>query len=342
MSRIIVFDLNNLAVGEFSADCNRGWILLGNAGVSAGGQTSVIVPESDAGKPWLQLGRLVLVERSPLPPWVGVIDTPWKALLPVEISLYNAEYLFSLRHAERSAYISGPFATTISEMIRMVNEQEHTYILPGNSSQVQEQFEKLIEQGQIWDQMVQFLENSGYELVLRPQRDNNNRLIIYADVGSGLGVNTGYLLHDGERGNMTVIDASFDGKIINRVKAVSGQSTEETQLETDVYEDQASQDNWRTRSEVVQYQNVTELTTLQQYAQIYLAANSQPYIELTVEVEDRDDAFANLRVGNELMAHSSNVYLPGGIHGWTGTARILAMTYDETRNTVRATLRGKQ
>jgi hypothetical protein len=340
VSRLVVFGLNNSPVGDFVADCNRGWILLGNTGVADGGQTTVRVPESVAAQPWLQLGRLVLVERPPLPAWLGVIDTPWKAMLPVELTLYNAEYLFSLRQAERSAYINGPLSAAIGEAIRIVNEQEQTFISLGNSNQQQESFEKVIEQGAIWDQVIKFLEDSGYEMILRPQRDVDNHLAIYADVGTVLGSNTGYLLHDGETGNMTVIDAAVNGTIINRVKAVSGQSTEEAQLETDVFENQSSQDAWRTRSEVLQFQNVTQLSTLNQYAQNYLSVASRPYLDLTVQVEDRDNAFAHMRVGNYLLAHASNVYLPGGIHGWRGMSRILAMAYDERNNTVRTTLRG--
>ena len=340
MSRLVVFGLDNSPVGDFIADCNRGWILLGNTGVSDGGQTTVQVPESVAQQPWLQLGRLVLVERPPLPAWLGVIDTPWKALLPVEMTLYNAEYLFSLRHAERSSYINGPLSAVIGEAIRIVNEQEQTYISLGNTNQLQQSFEKVIEQGAIWDQVIQFLEASGYEMILRPQRDVNNRLSIFADVGTLLGINTGYLLHDGERGNMTVIDAAVNGQLINRVKAVSGQSTEEAQLETDVFEDQTSQNTWRTRSEVLQFDNVTQLSTLSEYAQIYLAASSRPYLDLTVQVEDRDNAFAHMRVGNYLLVHAAKVYLPGGIQGWRGDARILAMAYDEKSDTVRTTLRG--
>jgi len=290
--------------------------------------------------PWLQLGRLVLVERPPLPAWLGVIDTPWKATLPVEMTLYNVEYLFSLRHAERSAYINGPLSAAIGEAIRIVNDQEQTGISLGNTNQLQQSFEKVIEQGSIWDQTIKFLEDSGYEMILRPQRDTSNKLTIYADVGQLLGINTGYLLHDGERGNMSVLDAVVNGTIINRVKAVSGQSTEEAQLETDVFEDQSSQDTWRTRSEILQFQNVTQLSTLNQYAQNYLSVSSRPYLDLTVQVEDRDNAFAHMRVGNFLLVHAANVYFPGGIKGWWGTARILAMAYDEKSNTVRTTLRG--
>ena len=337
MSRIIVFDLSNSPVGAFEAVCNRGWILLGNTGVSDGGQTTVDVPDEAAAQPWLQLGRMVIVERPPLPAWVGVIDTPWTATSPVQMTLYNAEYLFSLRSAEGSVAVSGPLPATIVEMIRLVNEQEETFIAVGNAANVQTQFDRVIEQSNIWDQMISLLEEAGYEMILRPQRVRN-RLSIYVDVGVALGENTSYLLHDGDGGNMKVIDATVNGKIINRVKGVSGETTEEDQMQSDVLENQQSQDIYRTRSEVVQFRNITQQSVLNQYTQTYLDISSSPFLDLQVAAEEV--TFPYLRVGNRLLVHAANVILPGGIRGWRGSVRILAMAYDEASNTVKMTLRG--
>lgn len=341
MSRIVVFGLDNVAVGEFTASCNRGWILLGNPGVSDGGETTVTIPDDVAVQPWLQLGRMVLVERPPLPAWVGVIDTPWRATLPVEITLYNAEYLFALRAAERTTSINGPISDVIKEMIRIVNEQEMTFLSPGNSGDIQTSFAKAIEQGNLWDQAIKLLEESGQELILRPELNSRRQLYLYADVGPGLGADTGFMLHDGHPNpNMTVIDANVNGSIKNRVIGVSGQSTEEAQLQTNVLEDQDSQDIFRTRSEVVQFRNVTELSTLTQYAQAYLDSYKRPFLDLTVDAMNVGETFANLRLGNRLLAHAADVYLPGGVRGWRGSVRILAMAYNELQDTVRMTLRG--
>jgi len=340
MSRIIVFDLNNNPVGQFNAECNRGWILLGNTGVSDGGQTSVIIPTDVAGQPWLQLGRMVLVEEPPLPAWAGVIDMPWKVSPPVEMTFYNAEYLLSLRSAERSLAVVGPMASVIGEMIHLANEQEPMYISLGTTGNVQDQKTIVIEQANIWDQMIKLLEDSGYEMVMRPQRDTHNHLSIFADIGLGLGVNTGFMLHDGDNGNMKVVDAVVDGGAINRVRGISGQTSESEQLETDVFEDQASQNIYRTRSEVIQFRDVAQLSALNQYTQNYLSNVSMPYLNLTVDVLDIGDAFANLRAGNRLIAHASEIYLPGGKKGWRGTVRLLAMALDETKRTMRTVLRG--
>ncbi len=340
MSRAIVFDLNNNPVGAFNANINRGWVLLGNTGVSDGAQTTVAIPDEYIGKDWLQLGRMVLVERPPLPSWAGVIDTPWKASLPVEATLYNAEYLFALRAAEQSVLVTSSVGATISEMIKLANQEEPLYIQFGNSGNVQDIYEKAIEQANIWDQMIEFLNDTGYEMIIRPQRDTHGKLSLIVDIGLGLGVDTGFLLHDGDQGNMQIIDATVDGRIINRVRGVSGETSEEAQLTTDILEDQDSQNLYRTRSDIAQFRNVTGQTVLNNYTQTLLNSSARPYLNLTVSIQDVGDTFKNLNLGNRVNVHASEVHLPGGLSGWRGTMRILGMAFDEEANSVKSTLRG--
>lgn len=342
MSRIIVFDLNNQAVGEFNAQCNRAWMVYGNPGVDGAGQTTVQIPEDIVLKNWFQLGHLVLVQKPPLPAWVGVIDTPWKATLPIELSLYNAEYLFALRSPEVAARYTGSVSKIVDRMIQIMNDQENMYLSLGVNSDDRSYREETLDQRPMWDQLRAMLERTGHEMILRPEREADNRLRLYADVGVALGENTGFLLDDGGPGkNMTVIDAQINGMIVNRVMGVSGQSTAEEQLKSDVMEDQASQNVYRTRSAVVQFRDVTQITTLNNYTKVYLAAYKDPYLDLTVDVRDVGATFINLRPGNQLIAHTSNVYLPGGVHGWRGTVRVLAMVYDEAQDTVRMKVRGR-
>lgn len=341
MSRIMVCDLDNRGAGEFFATCNRGWMVYGNSGVSGAGATTVTLPDSIAAQKWLQLGRMVLVQHPKLPPWAGVIDTPWKAILPVELTLYNAEYLFSLRSPEQAKAFNGTIPFIVAEMIKIMNEQEQMYVLPGVASGDQTAHEEALDQRTIWDQLVPMLERSGFEMVLRPERGPGKQLQIYADVGQELGVDTSFLLQDSEQGkNMKVVEASVNGKITNRVKGVSGQSTAEDQLQTDVLENQDSQNRYRTRSTTLQFRNIVEISTLTDYTNAYLDDAKQPYLDLTIEAYDVGDTFINLRPGNRLLLRSSNVYLPGGVRGWRGTVRVLTMAYDEEKNAVLTKVRG--
>ena len=93
MSRLVVFGKDNCSQGEFTAFCERGWALGGNLGVNAGGSVTVTIPDSVAEQTWMQFGNMVLVQDDELPAWVGMIDTPWTATLPAQVTLYNIEYL---------------------------------------------------------------------------------------------------------------------------------------------------------------------------------------------------------------------------------------------------------
>jgi hypothetical protein len=336
MSRLVVFDLSNRAMGEFESVCNRGWVLYGNPGVDGGGYTTVTVPDDVATQKWLQLGRLVLVERPPLPAWLGLIDTPWKASSPVEITLYNAEYLFAIRTPEQAERISASIPQMVGRMIAVMNRQEQMFLSLGETGNENTKHDQALDQRKMWDILIPMLERTGYEMVIRPERDDKNRLRVSVDVDTQLGVNTGFLLEDGK--NMTVLDATVNGEIVNRVRGVSGSSTAENQLQTDVFEDPDSQGLYRTRSATVQFRDVTQLSTLQEYAKTYLASVKDPYLDMTVQAHE--STFKYLQPGNQLIAHSPNLHMPGGDHGWRGTARILSMVYNEDSNAVEMKLRG--
>lgn len=341
MSKIMFFDLDNRAVGHVTAICNRGWQVYGNTGVSSSGLTTITLPKEAIENKWIQLGRLVLVQATGLPDWIGVVDTPWKATLPAQITLYSVEYLFSLRSPETAIRWIGTIASLIKELIRQANEQENLFLSLGEVTGAQTEFEEPIDQRKMWDQIVPLLERTGYEMDIRAERGADKRLYLYADVGQNLGIDTGFLLHDSEIGkNMKPTGARVGGEIHNRVKGTSGQSNAEDQLETEVLENEDSQGLYRTRSVVTNFRSITQLSQLTEYAQTELDAESYPYIEIEMEIYDVGETFANVRHGNRLLFTSSNLFLPGGVRSWSGTVRILAMAYDEARNVILARARG--
>jgi hypothetical protein len=340
VSSLTVHDLDNRGVGKFSATCNRGWFLYGNPGVSYGGQTSVRVPDAVVGARWLQLGRMVYVPHQKLPAYAGMIDTPWQATLPMNLIIHNAEYLFSIRSPERSIKFIEPVPMIVEHMIRLMNEQENLFLSVGEASGG-EIHEETLDRRTFLEQLIAMLERTGYEMVLRPERGDGKQLRIYADIGVGLGEDTGFRLHDSLSGaNMKVVSASVDGVIINRATGMSGQSTAEAMLETDVLEAPESQGEYRTRSRTLPFRNVTQSSTLERYTQLYLDNAQAPYIDLTVDAYDVGETFFMLRPGNRLLVRSAKVYLPGGVRGWGGTVRVLTMAYDEAANTVKMKLRG--
>jgi hypothetical protein len=338
MSRIVVFGTDNVSRGEFTAICNRGWMLDGSKSVSGGGQTTVSVSAETGQKDWLQFGRMVLVGHDKLPPWVGIIDTPWKASAPVQITLYNAAYLLSLRTPDAPVVMTGTVYEIARQVIDAINAQEEMYLRPGVMSGTDISREQTFDQQSYWQRLNEMVARAGKEMFLRPAI-TDGRLVIYLDIQDRAGIDTGFLLHDGENANMQIVDATIDGKIVNRLIGIGDQSTQGSRITTDALVDDPSRNAYRLRSSVIQYSGVSDPTTLLQNANINLAYSAWPRLILTLNILDVGDAFSYLQPGNSFFIQASkNIHLPGGVSGWRGIARLTALAYDEANNTVGASL----
>jgi len=340
VSRIVLFGADNYSVDEMEAICNRSWIIYGDANVQSGGGTSITIDDNTAQKHWLQFGRMVEVQHAELPPWVGVIDTPWTATLPVEVTLYPTEHLFTMRTPADVLTISGNVADIMDEIIKLANAEDDLFLRLGKTDGVDPTVrQETIEQKPLWDQLMALLEKTATEMVFRPERDQANRLYIYVDLGPA-GKNVNLLLHDGKKANMQIVSASVDGQIYNQVTGISSQSTRQSRLQTEPFEDAASRTLYKLRSTVVQFQNVTEMTTLEANTRASLAASRYPQLILNVKVFNKAGEFQHLDPGNTALVHAANLRLPGGIRGWRGDMRILSMVYDESDESVLLNLIG--
>lgn len=339
MSRVIFFGLDNKAVGDFDAIVNRGYILYGNSSVSGEVTSEIVLPESVACKPWIQFGRLAMITHPYLEPWVGVLDPPWKAMLPVRATLYSAEYLLSLRSADVVQPLEGSAAAIISAMVRIANGQEELFVRMGDTTGSDSAVrQETITQKKIWEQMRSFCERTGTEMYLRPQRESD-RLYLYVDLSNQFGVDTGYELYDGENANMLNVNAVVIGTLTNRMVGVSSQSTTQSRLTTDplIVEEMIAQN--RLRSEVVQFRDIVEDVTLKNNTQRALNYSAYPRLQITADLKLDDTTLArNLRRGNIFNVHVAKVFLPGGVQGWTGKARIVKYFYTETTNTASVTM----
>lgn len=333
MSRIRVFDLHGVNVAEFTGFCSRGYSLAGNASVTPGGSATVNVSDDVAENDWLQLGRILLVEHPKLPPWAGMIDTPWKATSPVQITAYNAEYLLSLRTPDNPFTLGGSVFDIAAQLLNLANGQEEMYVRMGETRGNGGSRLENISQRPIWAQLNDILTRAGVEMVTRPD-GNGDRLYIYLDFAPTVGQDTGFLLHDGQGANMQINEARVDGVIVNRLIGIGAQSTASSQKITPAFVDIESRNTYRLRSQVVQYASAIDDATLQNNALADLAYRKRPRLLLRVSVLDVEDTFSNLRPGNTMLLHAANLSLPGGVKGFRGNARILAMDYNEEGNSV--------
>lgn len=339
MSRVVVFGLDHFSVGEFEAICDRGWMVYGSAATSGGGSTSITVSKEVLEKGWLQPGRMVLVEHPKLPAWAGVVDTPISLSAPALVSLYNAEYLLKLRTPDQTVKLTGTVAKVTKEMIALANAQEEMYLRMGDEGGSESYREETLDGRPFWDQLDAIWKRASTEVVFRADRNPTagNRLYVHADLQSRTGIETNYLLVDGQDGNTRVENATLEREIWNRVIGINDANSAKELLTSKVYRDEASINAFGLRSKKVQFR-VKVQSTLERNAEDYLIAYSRPVLVFKVRIMDVRDAFLACRPGNGVILHAANVVLPDGSRGWRGNARILAMAYNEQENSIGATL----
>lgn len=335
-SRLLVHGLDNQRMGELRGICNRGWTLVGDPRTKPGGKTNIVLDTVSASNPWLQLGRVVTVSHATLPPWAGVIDTPWSALAPVKLTLYNIEYLFAMRTPDATVMLTGTTGDIVQTMLEQINQQEEMYLRIGVVDRDVSRQETLDERP-YWEQLTALLERAGMEMQVRPVREEG-RLYLYVDVLYRVGRDTNFLFQDGRNGNMKILEATVDEEIWNRVVGIGDESTKTGRRRTPPIVQSDSVNSYRLRSRNVQFSGVTSDTTLASYTSAYVDAMSQPTMTLKVVIEDVGDAFKNIAVGNTAIFHASNVVLPGGLVGWRGEGRMKAIAYDESNNLVGVTV----
>jgi hypothetical protein len=322
------FGLNGSLAGEIQADCSRAW------SINGGSETTIRLAASQIAS-GINFGRLIMVEHEKLPAWAGVIDTPWRAVLPAEMTVYSAEYLLQMRAPDAPALLVGTTGDIALALLEAANAQELLPIAPGDIEEDPER-EEPIDQRPIWEQLRDIVDRSGMELYMRPQLVDG-QMVIYMDIRKRLGFDTQYLLHDGENGNLEIVDAVIDGEIYNRVIGIGDQATKAARIVSRPWLDEDSIKAYRLRSEVVQFAGPSQ-SSLEQCAQIELEHRSRPVLTLTVNALDVDQTFEYLDLGNSVLVHASRLYLPRGVVGWRGYARITEMGYDEPMNRVAMTL----
>lgn len=338
--KFTVYGLNHVARGEFTGIASPGWVLGGSPVVSPGGSIRVTIPDSVAGKEWMQLGNLAVTRPHPdLPLWAGVLDTPWTPALPAAVTIYDIGYLLRLRTPDAPMLATGSAEAILGKMVELANAQEEMFLRIGTVNNINTiAREESIKQTNVWDQLQQFAVRTATEFVTRPALENG-RLTTYIDLAGAHGANTNYLLYDGEGGNMTITGATIDGQIYNRVIGVGTQSTAASRLQSDPYVDVDSISRYRLRSLVKQF-DVKTSAVLAENTRVALADAKSPYLKMDVKISNHDHVFRLLRLGNIFMTHASALYLPGGQRGWKGWTRLYAMTYNEPDQSVTMTLTG--
>ena len=340
MSRLRVFDADNYARGQLIGFAERGWQIISQA-TSGFGSCVVNLTADQARMEYLQFGRMVLIQHAKLPAWAGMIDTPWVGTLPAQMTVYDAQYMLSLRAPTDTRKFTGSTAEIARELLRVANDQDEMYVRLGDCDIDDDDREETLDQRTIWEQLGGLVKRAGGEMIVRPEVEDDNQLVIYLDILNQVGRTAPVELTDGDEGNMRVVSARIESNIFNAVQAINGQKDGENRLYTPLLIDDDSRDAFRLRSRVIVYNSVKELSTLLKNGNAALRASRYPTLRMEVEIFDTGDTFYHTRPGNRMMTHASRIQLPGGIAGWRGWARIMAMQYVERSNVLRATIDGK-
>jgi len=243
----------------------------------------------------------------------------------------------SLRSPDEPVTLDGSVGAIAAKMIEMLNAQDDLCIRLGDVSQADPAPRQEILDGRTyWEQLSAIIARSGCEMQTRAEKDASGRLIIYLDIAQRIGQSTGFLYSDGAGGNATFSDPVVSGPIINRIIGTSDQSGQSSRLRTTAFLHEASKAEYRMRSKTVQFRGLSEQGTLDLYTQNALIVNALPRFSFMMNIMDQGDAFLNARLGNLALVHISNVYFPGGVRGWRGLARIVAMAYTESQNLLTA------
>jgi hypothetical protein len=339
MSRAVIFGLDNTSVGDLYARMSRGWTLLGHPSVTSGGKFQALINDDAASAGWLGPGRMAYVTHNRLPPWAGYLEG-WKPTLPVQLTFCNAEYGLAMRCPDSQTVLSGTIVEITRQLINLANMQEEMYFRLGDTSGVLDQIDRTetFDMRTIWEQLEALWKKVGVEVIIRPERAADQRLIVNFDMYTTAGATIDYLLHDGVDANMQVLDADLVWPIVNRVTGLGSEKTGSERKKSGPLYDPESIAVWRLRSSYAQFKDAKTQTTLDAFTATYLAQFRNPRLKIKLQLQDVGETFYHARLGNWLPVHAPNLRLPFGRRGWTGWLRLLAMQYDEDSNTIGVTM----
>ena len=315
--------------------CNRGWTING------GGTTTINLANAEALKPWLQFGCILFVDHPDLPAWAGVLDTPWKAISPVQLTVYDISYLLHLRSPEAPLTIRGNTGGVAAKIIEYANQFGDIRVRAGRIDASDYERDEKFEVKPYWEMLTDLVKRTGFEMVTRVERDTDKRLIIYIDIAKIVGTTVPLVLSDGQDGNMQITNAQVDGEIWNRVVGTSDESTYASRKKTAPKEDGGSIGKYFLRNTVQSFAGITNQTALENATLAHISDVGNPNLQLIVNVLNKGGTFKDLRAGNRVGLRATKLILPGGKKGWNGVGRIPGMFFDEAKNTVAISFEGE-
>lgn len=331
--RVRIFDRQGFPLAEFSARVERSWVIGGE------GRASFSYPSRKTdivnGRV-LNFGNWLLVQNSALPAWVGVLDEPldWDTR-EVDIKAYSPEHVFGQRRGPLEEKLTGSAGTIFEKILQHVNEPEQTILQPGNIWRGGPQREETVNPTPLDEDLRRLQERSLEEYQFTPVIFGGV-LQVRVDWLAQLGIDTGFLLHEGKEGGNIKADKKLmveDGPIYNEILGYGDGETWESKPTVTV-RDQESIGKYGLRQYAKSFSGVTDVTTLTENANQLLLDNKQPKRRFRINALNIGDTFKYISLGNRFQLQLQNLGFTGGTLGFKTTIRILGMSYDSSEKNV--------
>lgn len=321
----------------------RSWILngIGKADFSAGLQyiTDKFGPREET---ILKYNNMVYVEHVPskdaagtvngkLPAWVGVIlpNRTWN-LGVLGMVAYSAEAILSFRPMPL-VEIKGTPATMFKQMLEFARGVTNDIVIhPGIIEDVPETFSDNLATS-AYDHIKKLCQIANMNWDVTGEIDSRGNLQLYANLYTRKGTETRLeLTRDNTESSGPLLVEQ--GTPYNVVYGYSQASTKESRYFAKGI-NQASIDKYGVLAVNQVFGGIKDQTALQNAAQLMADRNGEPVKMIHRVVLDNGSAFSSLQAGNIVTIKDNNAgFKPGGGFGFTASARILSMDYNDLSN----------
>jgi len=307
-------------VADVRASASRTWLLnkVGQAEFNIA-QTNPNYGKEEV----LEFGNYVVIENEKLPAWVGVIETPRKwGRRQVTIRCNSAEHVMSYAIGEEGNYLTGDAGEIFTGFVNVANKKIKSIVGVG---EVQRDGKKRTDKqsnADILSQITSLADRSNNDFIFTPTI-SRGRLVISANWYIRLGGDVDYTLSEGkhfEFGNTVITEQD---QISNTIVAYGDGSATKSGSPNITVVDQDSVYKYGVRMDIENYSGVSQLDTLEENAKEALAKRKQPTRVFFLNVTDTDNAWNNLRLGNNI-----GVYIWSAAFGVSAKVRIMGIEYN--------------
>jgi hypothetical protein len=317
---IRIFDLAGVPLADIRATVTRTW-LLGRVGKA---KFSLAFTDPNYNKPEvLNEGNYILVQNDKLPPWVGIIDLPFRwGFFQIEVSAVSAEQILGYRRGVDKMRLTGSAGAIFGKVVQLINDTQKTIVTQGDLYTDSNSREETLTHSDLLSQVKGLAKRSDNDFTFTPLVNANGTLTIRANWYKKAGTPVDFVLEEGRHLEQSRNGVTKQGVIMNDILTIGAGATSADRT-TAIVKDQISIDAHGLRQGNKSFPDVSVPATLTDNGNAELKASKQGRFTFELNAVDFGETWNILRVGNTL-----GVRLWSVAFGIFTTCRILGMTYD--------------